>query len=81
MDGWMDLLDGWIWMDGWITESWGYVDIDVEVETGVFEETEATLPFFGAVAQFHQVAHAVRRRYRRRRRHHVLGAHIQPQVL
>lgn len=35
------------------------VDINVEIETGVFEKAEATLPFFGPVAELHEMADAV----------------------
>ena len=59
-----------------VTEGGGDVDVDVEVEACVFQEAEATLPFLGPMAQFHQVSDAVRRRQARRRMQNVLSAHF-----
>ena len=64
-----------------VTQSWSGAQVDVKVETGVFEETEAPLPLFGPVAQFHQVAETVGRADRRRWQQNVLSAHVEPGVV
>jgi len=69
------------WKNGESTQSGRDVDVDVKVEAGVFEQTEATLPLLGPVTEFHQVADAVGSRHLSRWQLNVLRAQFQPHVL
>ena len=69
------------WINGESTQCGRDVDVDVKVEAGVFEQTEATLPLLGPVTEFHQVADAVGSRHLSRWQLNVLRAQFQPHVL